>query len=229
MKPAISCNTVFILLLILGGLTTTESVWAKSVYIADKIYVPIRRDRGNQFEILHKGLPTGTRLTLIERDGEWTKVTTKSGITGWLRSQYLSDSPPASTQLIAANRQLAALRKELQSVRDENASLKKNHDEVTKALEASELLIQETSEELRSIKTISAAAIESQQRLQSLAEKLQLLQTQNDVLTSENENLRRSERTTFFLYGALTLLLATFVAAMVPRLRSRKSNSGWSD
>ena len=74
---------------------------------------------------------------------------------------------------------------------------------------------------------ISASAIESNQKLQELAEKMELMQTENDVLKSENENLRRSERATFFIYGAFAVLLGVFLAVLLPKLRVRKRNDGW--
>ena len=56
---------------------------------------------------------------------------------------------------------------------------------------------------------------------------MQLLQTENDVLKSENESLRRSENTTFFIYGAFAVLLGVILATLLPKLKPSKRNTGW--
>jgi SH3 domain protein len=83
---------------------------AASLYISDQLYVPVRKGQGNQFAILHKGLPSGTKVTLVERDTDWTKVVTAEGITGWIRNQFLDNSPPSKILLVAANSKIARRR-----------------------------------------------------------------------------------------------------------------------
>lgn len=209
-----------ILLVILESLLLSTNALAKTLYISDKIYVPVRSGKGNQYEIVHRGLPTGTVLTSVEEDGLWTKITTAKGITGWVRSQYLTETLPARQQLESVNKRMVALENKLQLLRSENNTLERDYTVTQTQLE-------ETREELDNIKTLSASAIESHQRLQSFAKEMQLLQTENDVLKAENEHLKRNERTTFFIYGAFTLLAGVLIAVIVPRLRPRK-RSGWA-
>ena len=202
-------------------------VMSKTLYISDQIYVPVRKGQGNEYTILHRGLPTGSKVTLIEKDKNWTKVTTEENITGWIRSQFLSENPPSSIKLSIANQKLQSLDTEIKAIKNESDITRKNYLETQKALEDSQKLVSATQEELSSIKAISASAIESHQRLQVLAKKMQLLQTENDVLKSENENLRNSERNTFFLYGAFTLFMGTLLAIIVPKLGIKKRSDGW--
>ena len=200
---------------------------AASLYISDQLYVPVRKGQGNQFAILHKGLPSGTKVTLVERDTDWTKVTTAEGISGWIRNQFLDDTPPAKLLLAAANRKLDRLSKNLNELKEENNTLSKNYDESQSSLKQTDEQARKSEEELDALKAISASAVESHQRLQNVAQKIQLLQTENDVLKSENESLRRSESTTFFLYGAFTVLLGVLIAIILPKLRSSKRQNGW--
>jgi SH3 domain protein len=220
-KTAVKASIILITIL------TAQSLVAKDLYISDKLYVPVRKGQGNQFSILHKGLPSGTRVTLVERDTDWTKVRTQQGLTGWIRNQFLDDSPPAAIQLVSANKRIERLTKQLSELKDDKDSLEKVYKDTQASLRDSKQLAQKTTEELNSIKVISASAVESHQRLQTLAEKMQLLQTENDVLKSENESLRRSERTTFFMYGVFAVLLGILAAIIIPKLRSKKRNDGW--
>lgn len=210
------CILIFTLISLLFSVHT----WTKNLYISDKIYVPVRSGQGNQYEILHRGLPTGTVVELVEKDEDWTKITTARGVTGWVRNQYLEEEPPASLQLESANKKIVAMESELKSLRSENSALKNDYA-------ATKEQLTKTEQEINNIKTISASAIKSHERLQSLTKEMQLLQTENDVLKAENENLKRDERTTFFIYGVLTLLLGILIAIIIPRLRSRRRNGGW--
>ncbi len=212
----------FILILLFANAS-----YAANLYISDKLYVPIRKGQGNKFAILHKGLPSGTRVTLIEKDKDWTKVRTSGGITGWIRNQFLDEEPPASIKLNTANRKLETLTQQLNALKEEKQTLEKSYTETQQSLRKTEQLASETENELSSLKVISASAVESHQRLQSMAEKMQLLQTENDVLKSENESLRRSESTTFFIYGAFAVLLGVLLAIILPKLRVKKNNNGW--
>lgn len=211
---------------------------AANVYISDELYVPIRNGQGNKFAILHKGLPSGTKLTLIERDKEWTKIKTASGITGWIRNQFIDNKPPAKLQLKVANNKVQSLSTQLQSLKEEKktlienyeqekASLLNEYEQTQRALNDTQSKAKKLDDEFTSLKAISSSAVESHQRLQTVAQKMQLLQTENDVLKSENESLRRSESTTFFVYGAFAVLLGVLLAIILPKLKPNKRNTGW--
>ena len=201
--------------------------FAESLYISDKLYVPIRKGQGNQFTILHKGLPSGTKVTLVKRDKNWTKVTTKGGITGWIRNQFLDTEPPAAIKLTYANKQIDQLSKELAELKAVKSGLENRFQQIKASLQDSTQQAKKAQEELSTLQSISASAVESHQRLQTLAEKMQLMQTENDVLKSENENLHKSERNTFFMYGVFAVLLGVLAAVIVPKLKTQKRNSGW--
>lgn len=208
-------------------LLTSNLATAASLYISDQLYVPVRKGQGNQFSILHKGLPSGTKVTLVQRDTDWTKVTTSEGVTGWVRNQFLDNSPPAKLLLATANQKVERLTKTLSEIKEENDTLSKNFTESQSSLQQVDTQARKTEEELTALKEISASAVESHQRLQTVAQKMQLLQTENDVLKSENESLRRSESTTFFIYGAFTVLLGVLIALILPKLRPSKRHDGW--
>ena len=77
-------------------------------YVSDKQYVPLRSGAGNEYRIIHRGLVSGTRLSVnrTSGDGEWTEVTSDAGLTGWIRSQYLMSEMPAQQRLSVATRKI---------------------------------------------------------------------------------------------------------------------------
>ena len=202
---------------------------AQSLYISDELYVPVRKGQGNEFAILHKGLPSGTRVTLVEKDERWTKVTTQEGVTGWIRNQFLRNTPPAAIQLERLQKRFNDLSKSTEVLKQEKASLESQLSEQQSVLDATNLAAKNTTDELNQLKQISDNAVKNYDHLQELAKKMQLLQTENDVLKAENEKLEDSERTTFFLYGIFSVIVGVIIVLVVPRLRVKKRNTGWVD
>ena len=104
-------------------------------YISDLLFVPLRSGTSSQHRIVHKGLRSGSAVTLLKEDKEngWSLVRTKRGVEGWLRSQYLFAEPTASVKLIRAEKtiqQLSSkagpLSEKLISAESEIRSLNKN-------------------------------------------------------------------------------------------------------
>jgi len=216
-----------ILFISIFSLTIPTLTLATDLYISDKLLVPVRKGQGNQFTILHKGLPSGTKVTLVERDTNWTKITTDEGITGWVRNQYLLDNPTANVSIVS-------VRAQLEEAKARNTQILAENQQLTEQLEATQgnltqalTTSTDTSNELLKLKEISNSAVQTFQQVQTLAKQLQLLQTENDVLIAEKERLENNERTAFFLYGALAVLLGVCIAIVIPKLRTSKRNNGW--
>jgi SH3 domain protein len=61
-----------------------------------------------------------------------------------------------------------------------------------------------------------------------LVEKITLLESENDVLKGINSRLSKSQRNTWFLYGALAVLLGAGLTITIPSLASSKrTNDEW--
>lgn len=229
MQDNMTLARTFFLLLFSVTLTIPTVSLAEDLYISDKLFVPVRKGQGNQFSILHRGLPSGTRVTLVERDTNWSKITTDEGITGWVRNQYLLENPTASVSIISVRAELEKAQDLNEKILTENEQLNQQLQDTKNQLEQALALSVSTSSELSNLKEISGSAIQTHQQVQTLAKEIQLLQTENDVLIAEKEHLEQNERTTFFIYGMLAVLLGVLIAVIVPKLRIRKRNSGWAD
>jgi len=74
-------------------------------YVSDTNTVPLRSGAGNEFRIVHRGIPSGTKLTVARNsaDGVWSEITTERGTSGWIRSQYLMAEKPAKLKLDAVS------------------------------------------------------------------------------------------------------------------------------
>ena len=76
---------------------TTQSLAAVGDvnYISDVVNVPLRSGPSTAHRIIHRGLPSGTQLTVLATDEEasFTQVRTSGGMEGWVASQYLMGNP----------------------------------------------------------------------------------------------------------------------------------------
>ena len=66
-------------------------------YVSDNLTVPLRSGPSNGHRILHRGLPSGTRLTVLGEDADagFINIRTDRGTEGWIPTQYLVAEPIA--------------------------------------------------------------------------------------------------------------------------------------
>ncbi len=85
---------------------------AETVYVIDKLLVGVHEDRDLNSAIV-KVLPTGTKLDVVQREGELAQVRDGDGTTGWVDSAYLMAEAPAQIQVQTLNEENAELKRRL--------------------------------------------------------------------------------------------------------------------
>ena len=97
--------------LTLAALGTSSTAQAETAWISDRLTVPLRSGPSNANRILHRGLPSGTRMEVLARDSDsgFVQIRTDRGTEGWLPEQYLVSEPIARDRLVAANTPLAMI------------------------------------------------------------------------------------------------------------------------
>jgi len=79
------------------------------------------------------------------------------------------------------------------------------------------------------IRRISGAAIELDERNQSLARELENKRSEAELLKLENVRLKERIDSNMIIDGALAVLLGVIIATLAPRLMpKRRRNDGWS-
>ena len=200
-------------------------------YVSDKQFIPLRSGAGGEYRIIHRGIPSGTRLTVARTsaDGEWAEITTAKGTTGWIRTQYLMQDVPAQNKLEAAQREAAdavarstALAEEVESLQAERATLMSQID--TSGAELGSV-----SEELAQLKQISGKAVQLDTDNRRLVEEAENLRSEVEMLESENQRLQDKLQSEDFINGALAVLLGVIITLVVPRLwPKRRKSSSWA-
>jgi len=222
---------LFLLLLFFVATAHTQ-VQAQDVrYISDKQYIPVRRGAGNEFRIVHRGLPTGTRLAVssISDDGEWAEITTDNGTTGWIRAQYLMKTVPAQQRLDEVMQKAEQAGGLSEALQQELADLKTERNELMATLDERELQLAAITDELTQLKQISGKALQLDADNRRLVVDSEGLRSQLDMLEAENQRLHDKVDSEDFLNGALAVLLGVIITLVVPRLwPKRRKSSSWA-
>lgn len=200
-------------------------------YVSDKQYIPLRSGAGNEYRIVHRGIPSGTKLEVarVSGDGVWAEITTERGTTGWIRTQYLMKELPAQNKVdeaVARAEQLAeknaALTAQLEQLQGERGELLGKVTETDTQLGS-------VSEELAQLKQISGKAVQLDVDNRRLVVETETLRSEVETLVSENQRLQDKLRSEDFMNGAMAVLLGVIITLVVPRLwPKRRRSSSWA-
>lgn len=201
-------------------------------YITDKLFVPLRSGMGNQYRIVHKGLPSGYRLELIEEVTDdagvaWARVKTQRGLEGWVRQQYIFSEPTASIKLKQLTDKLSRLDGDQKQLLDEHSALNEENTTLKKQQTLLQDTLKKTNREYEDLRKLSANAIQQNEQFQKLNETHQILQTRAEVLTAENEMLKNSQRHSEWIFGAFILIAGIVLSFILQSIGRRKRQSEW--
>ncbi len=220
-----SLRLLLSLLLIIASVSVAQ---ARTVWVDDKLYLPVRSGAGSQFRIIENAVPSGTPLEVLEVGDGYTKVRTPKGTEGWVSSQYLSNQPIAADRLRRATQQLEQARSELTSVREQLSAVTEERDNLQNAESSLSNRAGELQEELTRIKNIAADSINLERRNRELREENQKLRNDLEVLTAENERLEASKDSDFMLLGAGLVLCGVLLALLIPMLKPTRKTDNWA-
>jgi SH3 domain protein len=221
-----------LLLSLLLSLLSVGAAGAEDIrYVSDKQYIPLRSGAGNDFTVVHRGLPSGTRLRVarLSTDGEWAEITTDRGTGGWIRTQYLMEEQPAQSLLEEATRRAQQLAGENTRLAAELAALKGERPQMPDSATGSGSLPGGKAEALAHLEQISGKAEELDVDNHRLVVAAQTLRSELEMLEAENQRLQDRLKSEDFINGALAVLLGVIITLVVPRLwPRRRGRSSWA-
>jgi len=212
-------------LLSLSLLAPLTSAAETSRYVSDELEITMRAGQGVKFGI-RKMLSSGTKLDVIEIDpAGYSKVRTNKGVTGWVLTRYLSNSPSARNQLASSQRKVANLELDLAKYKEEIQALSsQNSSSGTENMSLKETS-QRLKKELDDLRKTASNAVALNNENRQLKEKLQQIDNQIQSLTIENSTLKDSDAKSWFLIGAAVLFGGLILGLILPRLRIQKKDS----
>lgn len=205
--------------------TGSELYGAETQYIRDQLFVPLRSGQTNQHRIVHKGLVSGTAVTVLElnEDKSYSRVRTQRGTEGWIQTQYLSPEPAGRDLYEAASKQLEQLKLKNSDLQKKFNALNATQRDTAKKLSNTTSSSKEIAQELERVKAISANALQLNEDNQRLLQENQMLKNELEVVNTDNQRLTDNEENDAFLNGAFAVLIGVMITLVVPRLWPKKA------
>ena len=204
-----------------------SSAAAETVYISDVLTVPLRSGPSTSYRILHRGLPSGTQLEVLERDSDsgYAQIRTSGGTEGWLPMQYLVSQPIAREQLKTANREINRLEDTVAELRSRLGNIEQDKTEAESSASTLQAQVAALESELAEIKQVSASAMETAAANKRLTELNGRLREELDDMVVELDSLRDNARQRWLMIGGGLVLLGLILGVVI---KSRPRRSAWS-
>ena len=212
----------FLNTLIIGCLIfCPASLWAKTMYLTDRIEVGLRSGAGIEQRIITM-VKTGDRVEVLEGDQNWSKVRLADGKIGWLATRFLVD------QIKAASSSDPKIQEELRNLKDINQNLVRENEGLN---QEKNRLLQKIEEATKLTQTLQ------HEKNRPVSPDLAELKLKNDQLSKEvalykkqiaDSGLKEKrpvydDRVKWFLAGAAVLILGLVLGFFIARSR-RKSH-----
>lgn len=221
-------SLVLMSLVLMSLLSTVDSVQAQSLYVTDRLVVSLR-EQPQAGAGVKTFLKSDQPVEWLEDQGDYALVRTESGESGYVQSQYLTQTVPKArliSQLETRNQQLLeqikvletaqqdpddadkdALQKttrQLQSARQELADL-------TRALQRSEAALNKVTTDYQQLQENSGKVVEIVKERERLQQVGQTLQTRVTELEDERDALLKRGAIKWFFAGAGVLVLGWLI------------------
>ena len=202
----------------------------KTFYIRDYMYVPLRSGESSAYRIIHKGLKSGTAITLVKQNPKsgYSLIRTKDGTEGWLPTQYLMEDVTAAHKLTSAEKRIRLLETNLGPAGERLLTLEKRNGELETQLSDAQKQLSELQSAHNALKNLSSNAIKMEEAYQQQLVALQNNQIKIDTLTIENGHLKKEVRNNSFLFGAFVLFSGMMITLILQWFfNRRRKRSDW--
>jgi len=216
---------IFIFLLIVSSISVAQ---ARTVWVDDQLYLPLRSGAGTQYRIIQNAMPSGTPLEVLEVGSDYTRVRSPSGNEGWVANQYLSEEPIAADLLEGARNELQAARQQVTELSSELDEVTEQRDSLQNAENNLSSRAEELQAELTRIKSVAADSLNLERRNKELVQENQRLSDNVEILTAEKDRLEASKESDFMLLGAGLVLGGVILALVIPMLKPTRKNDNWA-
>ncbi|GAB3340840.1 MULTISPECIES: TIGR04211 family SH3 domain-containing protein [Chromohalobacter] len=176
-------------------------------WVSDKLPTYVRSGPTEGYRIVGT-LESGDPVTLLERQGDYSRVRGDDGDAVWIPSRYLQDSPSASSRLPELQARVDELTSKLDGINEE---WEQRVEGMTTKLDNRAERIEELESRNAELDSAYSDAEETTRELKARLD------------TQEQDLLMR-----YFTYGAAVAGAGLLVGLIVPHLpRRRKRRSGW--
>jgi SH3 domain protein len=196
---------------------------SEATYITDDIRVMLRSDAGTDRRII--AMPkSGTRVEVLEESEDgWSKVRLPDEKEGWLLTRYLSPGPPTKEVNARLKSENEALKQRANTLSEENVRLKRERNDVQKALSNQTQNAKAAKESYETLKKGSSEYLSLKASYDKVSKDLARKTKRQAELEEKLKALQDSQTLKWFLGGAAVLFVGLIVGFMARRPRRRPS------
>jgi SH3 domain protein len=219
------CSVFFVLLItLLIGLTPA---YAKTVYVTDKLDLPLRSEESNKGKIISL-LPTGTPLILLKENSKtgFSRVQLQSGMQGYIATRNTMPDPPIRSRPEANRKNFTSLQTENISLKEELTKAKATSPPGTTVEQSLAAERDRLDRELIDLKRTNSNQIQIKDERDKLQEDVVNVKRELEQLRLENNALKDGSSQDWFLYGGMLSLAGVILGFILPKLSWRRK-SGW--
>ena len=217
---------LWIFVLLLSGIfVLADRGLAVREYVTDSFEITFRSAPGTDKKIIGM-LSSCQPVDVLTTDGEWTLVRLPgSDKEGWVVSRYLIKRLPWEIQAKSLQEEVGNVRGQLSKVNEELTDSSKSRRDLTTELNAKTQELEQLRKEHSELQR-GAEGYLKLKTLYAAAEK-NLSVTRNELsrVVQENEEVRSSKVTWWFVSGALVLLCGLLLGVLIGRQQKRRKSS----
>jgi SH3 domain protein len=207
----------------------SSSAHAAAGYVSDQLRVPLRSGASNGHRII-KFLRSGTALTIVGTDGDYSEVQTTGGDNkGWILSQDIMSVPSGRDRLVSVNAKLAKSKEEIKKLKSSLAEVKKEIKQLKN--DKGELQNERTnlSNSLDDLKITAANPVAMSKKNKQLKKELEKARANEAMLDKDNQQLRSNVMQEWFVIGGAVSIGSLILGLILTRINWRRKRDSWGD
>jgi len=111
----------------------SSTTQAKTMYVVDYFKIMVRRQPGEEYKIVAQ-LPSNTKVTLLETEELWAKISFEKNKTGWILKRYLTEEIPKPVRIAELEKTIKDKEEKIDALEKENIFLKQKNAEMGESI-----------------------------------------------------------------------------------------------
>ncbi len=194
--------------------------YAQTVYVIDEFEVTMRTGPSIENKIIAM-LPTGTKLQVIEEEGDWVLVRSPTGREGWVLKRYASVETPKKIIVEQLKKKYKVALKNLEIETEKALTFEKENKELRVALNTSQEKLEKVKQDYTSLTNESKDFLKLKKEHTKNLANLRKATSGLEQLRKENEELRSSTNIRWFLSGAAVVIVSWLIGYIMGTIKRR--------
>ncbi len=191
-------------------------------YVSDKFEITLRSGPTLQHKILRM-VPTGSRLDVIQNDGEWALVKWNE-TEGYVQTRFITTELPKEMVIKTLQKRTEQLEQKTSQASDQSGKLGSENRELKAALEQTTSELSRIQQEYASLRADASGVLDLKKNYQETHAQLEAMTSEAEQLKAMNKELRSDATLRWFTAGAGIVIFSWLVGFVLGRSgRKRKT------